>query len=739
MKHAFRRRPRSGQRRSLPRLLALSIALGYCAVSSAALEDNDLLGMSMEDLINVRIASSASLSPISQATLPNRVTRIERSLIALSGARSLNELLEMHVPGLQWINHSFGVSHLGMRGIVSTRDDKFLLLVNGQSVNHVSHAGAFTERDLPMLGDIEAVEVVHGPGSAVNGLGAVAMTINIITRRPDEAGCSSALRAGAIERFVTAETGCTSDLGDWGRLRYYIGASRYPGAANADAPLMFSSALTTRWGDTVPANGNTSALPFTADHAEYRGQPAIKLHLQWEQDDNSAQFRYTRGGEMVAPSVLTVAMRPVGNSTGPTPFPYAAYEFGYQQWTGRLERRMALDGATLTVGLEGVRTDYEELAPANNNTLLSNLEDRWTLRSLWQRHQGSHTLSLGASYEVRQMGKASPGYPDQPPSSELFPVMPRWDTNVLSLYAEDQWQLPDQWQLLAGLRGENHTYVGTTWSPRLSLGHPVGDNGHLSLTLERAQRANFEDELYASSLGTVSSDKQVETIDNLELLYRLQSESFGSFEANLYASTLETIGISGTLAGGGSVSSRPVGTQRNHGLDLSWRGRALGAQWSASHSWVVLDSFTLGPGIAETQVTAAPNGYGNSLNGYASHQTKLSVQGNWSAHTAWWLGYIYYHDFAGTQDRQRMLDDRRVASGLAPTVAPGRNESAGPNHYLHAGLSWRLDPSTTVDLHGFNLLGLLDRDYNKRNYLNNVSQYRLLAPSLAVSLRWELK
>ncbi len=91
---------------------------------------------------------------------PAAVTRIDHDMIWLSGARSLNEALDIFVPNLELITMSRQGTKLGIRGIISNNNDKVLLKVNGKIMNDRTRAGAFSELDLPMLGDIHHVDVL---------------------------------------------------------------------------------------------------------------------------------------------------------------------------------------------------------------------------------------------------------------------------------------------------------------------------------------------------------------------------------------------------------------------------------------------------------------------------------------------------------------------------------------------------------------------------------------------------
>lgn len=114
-------------------------------------------------------------------TIPAAATRIDSEMIWQSGARSLNELFDIHVPNLQTITMVRQGEKIGIRGIISNNNDKFLLKVNGKIMNDRTRAGAFTELDLPMLGDIHHIDIVRGPGSMIDGPGAIAGVINIQT------------------------------------------------------------------------------------------------------------------------------------------------------------------------------------------------------------------------------------------------------------------------------------------------------------------------------------------------------------------------------------------------------------------------------------------------------------------------------------------------------------------------------------------------------------------------------
>ncbi len=218
-------RQRTASQRAYYAMLAvfgwLCLGLAAYATEPVQTSSSDLLRMSIEDLMNIEIASTASLTKTKPRLAPAAVTTITQDDIQASGARSLDELLEIYVPNLQMVLHLWEPRHLGLRGSISDRDDKYLLLVNGRVMNERLHYGAISERDLPLLQDIHHIEVIRGPGSALYGPGALYMVINIITDNADTfQGFEVTNRLGVVDKFagIEAKYGKKLDDGSGGIL-----------------------------------------------------------------------------------------------------------------------------------------------------------------------------------------------------------------------------------------------------------------------------------------------------------------------------------------------------------------------------------------------------------------------------------------------------------------------------------------------------------------------------------------
>jgi len=133
-----------------------------------------------DDELMDKIVVTGTTIPVSVTEFPSNITVIDRKLIDSSHSRNVSELLRT-VPGVfvDQPGGRGGVSSIYLRGA----DPNFtLILLDGVKLNdpNNSRGGSF---DLSTLGtdNIERIEIVKGPQSAVYGSDAIAGVINIIT------------------------------------------------------------------------------------------------------------------------------------------------------------------------------------------------------------------------------------------------------------------------------------------------------------------------------------------------------------------------------------------------------------------------------------------------------------------------------------------------------------------------------------------------------------------------------
>ncbi len=161
-----------------------------------------------------KIVITATRIPNLLQNVPVSTTLITREDIEKSGARTISEVLEF-TGGV--LVRSYGT--IGAAGSLSIRgstDSEVLILMDGRPLNDPVRGGA--DLNAYSLDNVEAIEILRGPFSAVYGANAMGGVINIITRKPP-----SELTAKISASYGSFNTSIISvspggSLGKWGWL-----------------------------------------------------------------------------------------------------------------------------------------------------------------------------------------------------------------------------------------------------------------------------------------------------------------------------------------------------------------------------------------------------------------------------------------------------------------------------------------------------------------------------------------
>ncbi|HMV67509.1 MAG TPA: TonB-dependent receptor, partial [Myxococcota bacterium] len=154
-----------------------------------------------------RIVVSASRVSQDPLDSPSAVTILTADDIKHSGATTIGDALR-RVPGVDVMSLAASSPSVGIRGFNGELSNKVLWLVDGRTVYW-----DFLASPLPLnlgvsLDDIDRIEIIRGPGSAIYGANAFTGVINIITRTPGEQPRTHLSIAGGTPRFLqgTAST-----------------------------------------------------------------------------------------------------------------------------------------------------------------------------------------------------------------------------------------------------------------------------------------------------------------------------------------------------------------------------------------------------------------------------------------------------------------------------------------------------------------------------------------------------
>jgi len=407
-------------------VLALALAAAIALPAWAAQEQP-----ADEPEIVVVVTATRIEQPVSQAA--SDVTVITREQIEDSGAAEVKDLLA-DVPGLT-------VSSFGQRGSTTSvfvrggESDHNLVLVDGVRVNQAG--GAFDWAHLT-TDNIERIEIIRGPQSALYGSDAITSVIQIFTRR------------GAGAPTWTSAVGCGED----GAHEWRLASSGAAGAGD------YSLSYARRKSDGALAFNNEY------DNASFSGayRSAPREGEEW-----ALTTRYTDGS-------YHFPIDEIYGLAADEPFPASDPD----QLSGERDLTVGLRGHAepkpwlaqdFTLSFNRIRTWYLDEPNAISSDYgryeLLTRENRVSLEAITHVSGGASVLSIGGTFESEDYDY------DSRYASEYYSSDSRISARRINraLYAQEQWSRPDAWTFTAGARYDDHDDFGAELTPRLSAAY----------------------------------------------------------------------------------------------------------------------------------------------------------------------------------------------------------------------------------------------------------------------------
>src|SRR6266478_8297214 len=137
-----------------------------------------------DDIFEEQVVTASARSS-SETRAPASLTIIGEDEIRMSGAATIPEILR-RVPGIDMAEMNPSDSNVSIRGFNRRVANKVLVLVDGRSVYQDFLGGTFWPLVDVAIQDIDRIEVIRGPGSALYGANAFAGVVNIITRTGED-------------------------------------------------------------------------------------------------------------------------------------------------------------------------------------------------------------------------------------------------------------------------------------------------------------------------------------------------------------------------------------------------------------------------------------------------------------------------------------------------------------------------------------------------------------------------
>jgi outer membrane receptor protein involved in Fe transport len=573
------------------------------AKDTTELSLDELQSLDLEQLLKMNVGVG-NLTKSNALTTPASVTTITEEDIRLTPARNIIDLLEVYVPGASFVIHSEGL-HPGIRGIISDRNYKFLLLVNGKVMNQNAHGGVTTELEDWDLSDIAQIDVLRGPGSVTYGPGAIAGVISITTKNARKfTGTALHLIANFPynTRGVAFETSFKNDLFEmyaYGSRVTSTGtfADTYQTDANNNHGFLYQTPAFPE--KPVPYYGDFMGKP------QYKAFVDVRFKKEWDlwiRYTNQGQWSgTTTGGNAAANDRFQTGafFDPANMKTPYTPIlgaPIANKGLGSQQIMAtiqnehRFSKILTLKPQISVGSLNFLRrvNDAKTFTLTDPLLLRNQLADPDSVRYYGQRFAESQVFArilanlqlhqklraaLGAEYLYEHFGPAwgdavgdfrmgdanniisgtnsnsygLTGTPQGVNPAANWVMSSGWGTSTISGLGEINFQPHRLVQLLLSGRIDKNTRSQTLISPRAALVSQITENNVIKLIAQRAQRMNTAEQLMYQQVTSEVVNPQLAAAGKPLLPSTAEPEVITGYEASF--TTLPRQNLSFTVNG----------------------------------------------------------------------------------------------------------------------------------------------------------------------------------------------
>jgi len=394
------------------------------AAGVAVIWGSTTYGLAADALDPVVVTATRTAKPASQASAS--VVTITADEIAKRGATRLEEVLRDAV-GVQVVSNgpAGAVATPSIRGATGSQ---VLVLLDGVRLNS-AQTGQFNLSELPVpLSEIERIEVLRGPASALYGTNALGGVIQIFTRTPQKQPLTQL--SWSEGRFNTRDVGF-STAARRGLGRYRLSASRERSDGYRDNSDLEQTIIEGMLGFDLPGGFDLQAMASYLDK-----ETGVPGSIDWPSPEARQTDRNT-----LASLTLTGPLGPLAVTL-----------------RGHYDRR---------------RNTYQDpgaFTPVDDRHLLETLGGE----AQGEYRQGSHAVLFGGDFFRDDLDSTSSGNPDQE----------RW-----SLFAQYELDATSWATLLLGARYDVHSDFSNEWSPRAALMLTPAEGTRLRFSASRAFRA----------------------------------------------------------------------------------------------------------------------------------------------------------------------------------------------------------------------------------------------------------
>jgi outer membrane cobalamin receptor len=409
---------------------------------NSEMDVEELIELSLEDLTKVKVVSASKKSQVITEA-PSTVRVITTREIRERGYQTLEEALS-DLPGVQFRNMLGLNSYVFIRGVPS-QNNLILVLVDGIQINELN-SGGFYGGGQYNLSNVERIEVVYGPASALYGTNAISGIINIITRDPKD---SKGLRVNAL--YGSFNT--TNDDLSYG---YY----------NEEKNLGFLVSGAFKTTEKADLAGDKGDNNWTENMENFEDDYSFDAKITYKDFTSGVVFQ----NKQVSTSTYFCSVNTIYRDYGTLwniRFINGYLKHIYDRFEkGSLSSQVYYRNATvMDNSVQQIIVDSFQIGYYRPNDLVG-LESMMNYTPIERLNLIS---GIVVEYENLAEGysKTQSSSPDERPPTPPEPETE--NNNLLSVYTQAQYQLLDPLQLSAGARFDNSSIYDEVLTPRVGL------------------------------------------------------------------------------------------------------------------------------------------------------------------------------------------------------------------------------------------------------------------------------
>ncbi len=414
-----------------------------------------LFDVSLDELLNLTV-TTATKTPERLSETPATVRVITAKQIRERGYMTLGDLLA-DLPGIQFRDIQGFNSYVFMRGAPS-QNNLIQLLVDGVEINELNSGGFYGGYQFN-LANVKRVEVVFGPASTLYGTNAGSGVINIITRDPRDEDAQGGAVTAAIGSFNTG------------------GGSFRTAAYNAEKRVGYSLSGMYITTDKMDLGGAAGDHNWTDDMQNFERDFAFDGKLTWQEFTLGFLFQDKEASRTT--NYRTIGSDKLDRDTlWHITFMNLWARHNHEFSSGvRLQSLAWYRDATVEDDTIGFIDIAQGGAPGRQAAYYRPNSQYGVEEQVNVAVSETLELTGGISWEQERLAegfsRTNSDAQDQPAPT---PSKPRMLTDeLLSAYAQAQWQLRQDLELTAGVRGDHSTVYDDVLTPRSGLVYQNGD------------------------------------------------------------------------------------------------------------------------------------------------------------------------------------------------------------------------------------------------------------------------